>query len=376
MGEWSATSGDRVRFGGISSRAYEHPADRAALGALRKLRGLDTAVKKFQSLFPERIIRMEHLGAAVRTSDRQFGRLHAMVRDAAGVLDLPRVPELYIKQSPELNAYTMGMAEPFVVLHTALVDLLDPEELRFVVGHEVGHAMSGHCTYHTIARHLVVLGAMAASVPLGGIGAQVLLAALGEWSRKSELSSDRAGLLVGQKREAALRALMKLAGGSHLHEMDVAEFMLQAAEYARVGDVRDTVARVMLAREATHPLVVVRVAELDGWAHGEQYAAALTGNYPLREDDRAASLTQDVRASAAGYGRHLRNATAPMLTRGAALGQRIVGRGQDKPAAIEAPAPAWQAAPVWEEAPAWLTAPPVELPPDTPSWPDPDAPVR
>jgi hypothetical protein len=292
-----------------------------------------------------------------------------MVRDAAGVLDLPRVPELYIKQSPELNAYTMGMAEPFVVLHTALVDLLDPEELRFIVGHEVGHAMSGHCTYHTIARHLVVLGAMAASVPLGGIGVQMLLAALGEWSRKSELSSDRAGLLVGQNREAALRALMKLAGGSHLHEMDVTEFMLQAAEYARVGDVRDTVARVMLAREATHPLVVVRVAELDGWARGEQYAAALTGNYPLREDDRAASLTQDVRASAAGYGRHLRNATAPMLTRGAAFGQRIVGRSQDKPAAIEAPAPAWQAAPVWEEAPAWLTAPPVELPPDTPSWP-------
>src|SRR3954469_24097545 len=89
MGEWLATNGDRTRFGGISSRAYEHPADGAALGALRKLHGLDTAVKKFQSLFPERLIRMEHLGAAVRTSDRQFGRLHAMVRDAAGVLDLP-----------------------------------------------------------------------------------------------------------------------------------------------------------------------------------------------------------------------------------------------------------------------------------------------
>jgi hypothetical protein len=312
---------------------------------------------------------MEHLGAAARTSDRQFGRLHAMVRDAAGVLDLPRVPELYVKQSPELNAYTMGMAEPFVVLHTALVDLMDADELRFIVGHELGHAMSGHCMYHTIARHLVVLGAMAASVPLGGIGVQVLVAALGEWSRKSELSSDRAGLLVAQDREAALRALMKLAGGSHLHEMDVDEFLLQAAEYARVGDVRDTVARVMLAREASHPLIVVRVAELDGWARGEQYAAALAGDYPLRDEDRAASLTQDVRATAAGYGRHLKNATTPMLTRGAAFGRRVVSRGKDEQAAIEAPPPAWQAAPVWDEAPTWLTAPPAELPPDTPPWP-------
>jgi Zn-dependent protease with chaperone function len=369
MGELVLADGDRVRFGGISSRAYEHPADGAALGALRKLRGLDTAVKKFQSLFPERLIRMEHLGSAVRTSDRQFGRLHAMVRDAAAVLDLPRVPELYVKQSPELNAYTMGMAEPFVVLHTALVDLMDADELRFIVGHELGHAMSGHCMYHTIARHLVVLGAMAASVPLGGIGVQVLLAALGEWSRKSELSSDRAGLLVGQDRQAALRALMKLAGGSHLHEMDIEEFLLQAAEYARVGDVRDTMARVMLAGEASHPLVVVRVAELDGWACGEQYLAALAGDYPLRDGDRAASLTQDLRAVAGGYGRRAKDATAPMLTRGAALGRRVVGRGKDEPAAIEASPPAWQAAPVWEEAPAWLTALPAELPPDTPSWP-------
>jgi Zn-dependent protease with chaperone function len=369
MGELVVAEGDRLRFRGISSRAYEHPADAAALGALRKLRGLDIAVKKFQSLFPERIIRMEHLGASVRTSDRQFGRLHAMVRDAAGVLDLPRVPELYIKQSADLNAYTIGMAEPIVVLHTALVDLLDADELRFIVGHELGHAMSGHCMYHTIARHLVVLGAMAASVPLGGIGVQVLLAALGEWSRKSELSSDRAGLLVGQDRPAALRALMKLAGGSHLHEMDVDEFMLQAAEYARVGDVRDTVARVILARESSHPLVVVRVAELDTWARGEQYAAALSGDYPLRDEDRTASLTQGVRVSAADYGRHLKNATTPMLTRGAALGRRMVGRGQDEPAAIEAAPPAWQAAPVWDDAPEWLTAPQADLPPDTPSWP-------
>jgi len=133
MGELVVANSDRVRFGGISSRTYEHPADATALGALRKLRGLDTAVKKFQSVFPERLIRIEHLGTAVRTSDRQFRRLHAMMHDAAAVLDLPQVPELYIKQSPELNAYTMGMAEPFVVLHTALVDLMDPEELRFVM---------------------------------------------------------------------------------------------------------------------------------------------------------------------------------------------------------------------------------------------------
>src|SRR5256885_5810596 len=282
MGELLIADGDRpsgaagrVRFAEISSRTYEHPADRTALMALRKLHGLDTAVKKFQSLFSERVIRMEHLGTSVRTSERQFGGLHAMLHDAAGVLDMERVPELYIRQSSVVNAFTIGMNEPFIVLDTALVDLMSPEELRFVIGHELGHAMSGHSLYRTIALHLIALGAMASSVPLGGIALQAILAALGEWMRKSELSCDRAGLLVTQDREAALRALMKLAGGSNLQEMDIDEFLLQAAEYAQVGDVRNTLARVVLTREQTHPLLVVRVAELNGWSRGPQYAAVL-----------------------------------------------------------------------------------------------------
>jgi cytochrome c2 len=74
------------------------------------------------------------------------------------------------------------------------------------------------------------------------------------------------------------------------------------------------------------------------------------------------SLTQEVRATAAGYGQTFKKATGPML-------KRVVGRGKGETPAIEAPPPAWQETPAWDDAPAWLTAPPAQLPPDTPAWP-------
>src|SRR6201981_942814 len=73
----------RVRLTGISSRAYEHPADRSALVALRKLSGFDTLLKRLFGLFNERAFRLTYLGSSVRVSERQFPHIHEMVRDGA-----------------------------------------------------------------------------------------------------------------------------------------------------------------------------------------------------------------------------------------------------------------------------------------------------
>ncbi|WP_327001889.1 M48 family metalloprotease [Dactylosporangium sp. NBC_01737] len=385
----AACSG-RVRFPGISSRAYEHPADRTALVAMRKLPGLDTAVKKLQSMLPERALRMEQLGSAVRTSERQFARIHAMLRDAADVLDLERVPELYIKQSPLVNASTIGMNEPFIVLETGLIDLLEPDELRFVIGHELGHAMSGHALYETIARYLIIVGSMATSVPLGGIGVHAIQAALLEWSRKAELSSDRAGLLVTQDRETCLRALMKLAGGKYAGEMDLDEFLLQADEYGQLSDVRDHVARFMVAHDRTHPMTVVRAGELNRWARGCDYAVLLSGIFPRRRHDGATSMAQELRDSAGHYTERIKGQAEPLLSNvkgvGSSVRRRITGNRRPEleqgaaarpalgpgPGAPQ-PEPSAATTPEPPAAPAWTKQPPAapattDQPPAAPAW--------
>ena len=140
----------RVRLTGISSRAYEHPADRSALVALRKLSGFDVLLSKLFGLINERALRLTFLAGAVKVSERQFPHIYALVRDGAYILDLPDVPECFVIQTPVVNAMALGRDKPFIVITSAMVELYDPEELRWVVGHELGHILSGHAVYRTM----------------------------------------------------------------------------------------------------------------------------------------------------------------------------------------------------------------------------------
>jgi Zn-dependent protease with chaperone function len=304
----------RARFPGISSRAYEHPADRSALVALRKLQGFDAILRRMTGLFQERSLRLMYLASAVRTGDTQFRDLHHIVLDAADVLDLAEVPELFVVNNPMPQAMTLGVDKPFIVLTTGLVDLMDDEELRFTVGHELGHVLSGHVVYRTLLFHLVGLATRASWVPLGSLGLRAIITSLEEWFRKSELSCDRAGLLVGQDVKAGLRCLMKAAGGSHLHEMNTDAFLAQAAEYNVAGDLRDGVIKILSLQGRTHPFVAVRAAELKRWAEGIEYHMILDGDYPRRQDDTQTSLFDEMKTTAASYRESITQSTDPLVT--------------------------------------------------------------
>lgn len=308
-----APARQRQRFPGISSRAYEHPADRSALVALRKLQGFDAALKQLHGMVSERSVRLAFLAGSVRTSDQQFRRLHELAREAAYILDMPNVPELYVTLDPQPNAMAIGMDKPFIVVTSGLVELLDDDEMRTVVGHEMGHILSGHAVYRTMLLLLTNLSLSLSGIPLGTLALQAVIAALKEWFRKSELSCDRAGLLVGQDPEVSLRALMKIAGGSRLHEMSTDEFLAQAAEYDAAGDMRDSVLKLLNMFGRTHPYPVVRVAELKRWADGPEYAAILAGEYPRRDGDRDASARAEAKASADAYRESMRQTADPLF---------------------------------------------------------------
>ncbi|KNB53034.1 M48 family metallopeptidase [Streptomyces caatingaensis] len=304
---------DRKRFPDISSRAYEHPADRSALVALRKLSGFDTVFKAMSGLLPERSMRLLFLSDSVRVGPQQFGHLHTMLLDACYVLDLPKVPPMYVTQDPVPNAMCVGLDEPVIVLTTGLVELLDEEEMRAVVGHEVGHALSGHSVYRTILLFLTNVALKVAWIPLGGMAVTALVTALREWFRKSELSADRAGLLVGQDLRASLRGLMKLAGGNHLHEMNVDAFLAQAEEYEAGGDLRDSVLKILNLLPRSHPFAAVRAAELKRWAESRDFQRIMDGHYPRRSEDRDASVSDSFRQSANHYAESVRSSKDPLM---------------------------------------------------------------
>ena len=304
----------RVVLTGISSRAWEHPADRGALTALRELRGFDDVLKILNSLWNERAWRMEFLGGAIRVDHRQYPRVHRLFAESAATLDLAELPELFIQYDRSLNGMCIGMAKPFIVVNSGALELLDDEELRNLLGHEIGHLMSGHAVYRTMLIILTRWAIGMAWLPIGAIALRAIIAALREWWRKAELSADRAGLLAGQDPAASLRLSMKLAGGGDLSEVDTAAFLEQAAEYDRGGDLRDSFIKIRMVVGRTHPLPVARAAAVRHWIDAGDYGRVLAGQYPRRDDDRSASVSADAKAAADAYREEFSRSQDPLVT--------------------------------------------------------------
>ena len=315
----------RITLTGISSRTWEHPADRGALTALRELRGFDESLKALNALWNERAWRLEYLGAAIRVDHRQYPRIHRLFAEAGAALDVAELPELFVQYDRSLNAMCVGMSNPFIVINSGTVELLDDDELRAMLGHELGHLLSGHAVYRTMLTILTGWALSIAWIPVGSIALRAVIAALREWWRKAELSADRAGLLAGQDPAASLRLNMKLAGGGDLSEVDTVAFLEQAAEYERSGDLRDSLIKLRMVSGRTHPMPVARAAHLRQWIESGDYGRILAGEYARRDDDSSASVTADVKEAAESYREEFGRSQDPL----AALLRRVgdgVGR--------------------------------------------------
>lgn len=295
----------RVPLPRISSRTWEHPADRAALAALRAIPGFDEVVRKVAAFFGERGVRHLFTANAVRVGPTQFPALDTMMAEACATFDWPERPEVYVTQTPFVNAAAVGFDRPFIVLSSALLDTLEPEEQRFVLAHELGHVMSGHTTYRTIAIILFAVGATALPF-LANIALLPFQLALLEWYRKSELSCDRAGLLNVQDPLVAQRTFLKLAGGAHAQDVDA--FVAQAREYEVDGGAWDKVLKVLNTAFREHPFATVRAGELLRYVESGAYEAALAGSYARRDEDGAADVGADVREGGDYYSQKAREA--------------------------------------------------------------------
>jgi Zn-dependent protease with chaperone function len=265
----------------IAPVAWEHPADRAALQTLRSVPGFDQVVKKVVGLLGERGIRLLFQANAVRVGPTQFSRMNALYTDVLTSLDWPERPELFVSQTPFVNAGAYGMDHPFIVINSGTVKLLDDDEMLALLGHALGHVMSGHALYHTILILIVFVGMNFLPFLTGIVLAPIELALL-EWYRKSELSSDRAGLLASQDPTASMRMFLKMAGGGDMREMDLNSFLAQAKEYEESGGALDRVFKILNTLPQSHPFNTLRAAELQRWIAAGHYERILGGDYPKR----------------------------------------------------------------------------------------------
>jgi Zn-dependent protease with chaperone function len=268
----------------LSSKAYEHPADRAATAALSRIPMLDQVVRKLIEYGYERALRQVFLAGSVKLGSDQLPEVWAAHRAALARLDIHEIPELYLTQFPITNAAAIGSERPMVVVNSRTVEVFDEGELRTVLGNEAGHILSDHVLYRTALMILLSVSGIGRLPMLAGLPLIAVRMVLLEWFRAAELSADRAATLVNRDPLVTCRTLMVLAGGTSSRQLDLDAFVRQAAAYEEWEPGWDKLARMRIEVGQTHAFPVKRVAELMRWVRGGDYDRIVGGQFARRGD--------------------------------------------------------------------------------------------
>ena len=310
----------------ISPKTWEHPADTAALAAVKQIPALDDLLKKLISVTTEKSLRLIALASSVRVTERQFPRLNHLLEEACSILDVRAVPELYVSQSPILNAGAVGVDTPFITLNSSIIAQFSDKEMLAIIAHELGHIMSGHVLYKTLLFLLLKLSSSV--IPVGKVVLSGIIATLKEWDRKSELSADRAGLLVTQDPSVSYTVLMKVAGGANEGEMSLEEFFVQADEYEKSGNMIDSVHKLLNVLGESHPFAVLRLKELKTWHDSGAYEKILSGDYRRRQDGEKEDVRKTFERAAGSYREEFERSEDPLAGALRSIGQRVEEAGQ------------------------------------------------
>ncbi len=268
---------------GLKADEFRHPLDLQATRSLKQIPGLDVAVRSIVGSVAEQFFFLNNIASSVQVGEKQLPHLHKLLLEACEILDL-EPPQLYVQQNPAPNAYTLAMRgkQPFMVMHTSLIDMLTPEEIQAVIAHELGHLKCEHGVYLTLAN---ILALAANFLPgWGTVLAQNIQEQMQEWVRCAEFSCDRAALLATQDPKVVMSVLMKLAGGSPklAPQLNLDAFIEQARAYDAVGETQlGEMLKTAQTAQLTHPVPVIRAREIDRWASSNEYQTLMQ----LREKD-------------------------------------------------------------------------------------------
>ncbi len=177
----------------------------------------------------------------------------------------PGEMDTFLVKANQLNAYTFGITSPkALVIYAPMLKVMTDGELKFVIGHEMGHVALGHTWLNTI------LGGMA-GIPAPFGAAVLLYTAFRWWNRRCEFSADRAGLLACGELNLALSALVKLVAPEVRSQRDFQRALAMI-------DVQDDRASNRLAEAfQSHPMLIRRINELRAYAQTREYQVLQAG---------------------------------------------------------------------------------------------------
>lgn len=257
----------------VAASEFVHPADKAALQALKSIPLFTPCLKAFMKTFSEEYFLGVNLAQKIRLGPQQLPKIYNLLPPICQRLGIEE-PQLYLEMDPTPNAYTYGDSKVAVTVTSGLVEYVEEKELRAVLAHECGHILCRHVLYHTMADMVTELGESV----FGSLAAAALPVklALLFWDRRSELSADRAAALVDGSSDSLVQSMIRFAGGprSITKDVDVTLYAKQGADYKLLNEsLWDKVLQGVAVMQENHPFTAVRTHEILEWCTTDQFTA-------------------------------------------------------------------------------------------------------
>lgn len=288
------------------AKYFMHPTDKTAFNGLKAIPGFHQFIKAFMKIWNERQFRISNMSSCVRINEKQLSEYYDMLPPICEKLGI-EIPELYLQLDVNANSYTSGDTKPFIVITSGLFETLPSELIPTVIAHECGHIACHHVLYSTMGNILLNGSSMAlrSFVPYGGVATMPLEVAFFYWLRCSELSADRAAVLIDGSSQKMSEVCLRLAG----YDKDIQavaskeEFLVQANEYRAMvkNNKWDRVLEFLSLKNMTHPFMTVRALECEEWAKTDQFQKILDGSIedlPSVELDGEEQIIEEAKAEA------------------------------------------------------------------------------
>ena len=260
----------RTALKGLDTTEILHSQDRSTIKNLNKIPGFKAIVDKTIVNIMEKYAEIEYSAEGINVTSKSMPVIHRQLVEACRLLDVKDIPACSTDWFYDISSFTIGEQKKRMVLQSGTIDLLSPDELFFVMGHELGHMKCGHKTYHMFMEALYM--------PIVNSDLKIWMSLvkmpLLNWYRISDFTADRMGLLCCQDINVALSTMIKMAGlpKKCYSQIHIESFIQQAIDFEKnYSGTMDSVIKYLSINTSAMPWLVVRASELWSWYHSGEY---------------------------------------------------------------------------------------------------------
>lgn len=199
-------------------------------------------------------------GHSFKISDKLAPNVSLIIDEVLAKLGFEEPVDFFISNSPEMNAYSISAIEEghrhIVTFNAGLFDRLDDEELRFVIGHELGHIFTRNARIMNLIRFVFPADER---IPM------ILARKINLWQKLAELTADRYGYIACSSLEKCVSAFFKISSGLNSARISF-DFNAYLEENERL---LNQMSNEQIGDEFSHPVNPVRIKHLDVFSRSQ-----------------------------------------------------------------------------------------------------------